>query len=310
MVVDVLLNGVPDLAPCGPLADEYIALLEAFNAGQPVELDSLVAAVHSELASNPLFCWRRLHTDAYRIDLVVDLIRRIQSQHLPCEPFHSSSSSYVFPLPDPPAITGLVIPCLAAPPSLAIFQSCEHERPFILRDYASRWPALKEHPWASTEYLLSLPVEVGRDYRTDDWTQKLIEWDTFLASLDDSSDAPMYLAQHSLLMQFPSLRADIQVPDYVYAAVPRPAGCEPPGNDEQLVINAWLGPKDTISPAHTDPYFNMYVQVVGRKMVWLAPPSCGPCRNALGPGDVLYIPAGWWHAMRAESRSFSVSMWF
>lgn len=30
----------------------------------------------------------------------------------------------------------------------------------------------------------------------------------------------------------------------------------------------------------------------------------------LGEGDVLFFPPGWWHAMRAESASFSVSMWF
>jgi ribosomal protein L16 Arg81 hydroxylase len=28
------------------------------------------------------------------------------------------------------------------------------------------------------------------------------------------------------------------------------------------------------------------------------------------PGDVLFFPAGWWHAMRSEATSFSVSMWF
>lgn len=27
-------------------------------------------------------------------------------------------------------------------------------------------------------------------------------------------------------------------------------------------------------------------------------------------GDLLYIPAGWWHGMRSEDTSFSVSMWF
>jgi len=30
----------------------------------------------------------------------------------------------------------------------------------------------------------------------------------------------------------------------------------------------------------------------------------------LGPGDLLSFPPGWWHGMRSESTSFSVSMWF
>lgn len=64
----------------------------------------------------------------------------------------------------------------------------------------------------------------------------------------------LYLAQHNLLSQFPSLRDDIVVPDYVYSCPPAPPDYpdyRPPGNDDQLVVNAWLGPKGTISPAHT-----------------------------------------------------------
>ena len=30
----------------------------------------------------------------------------------------------------------------------------------------------------------------------------------------------------------------------------------------------------------------------------------------LAPGDLLFFPPGWWHAMRSEETSFSVSMWF
>ena len=30
----------------------------------------------------------------------------------------------------------------------------------------------------------------------------------------------------------------------------------------------------------------------------------------LDAGDVLFFPPGWWHAMRSEATSFSVSMWF
>lgn len=32
--------------------------------------------------------------------------------------------------------------------------------------------------------------------------------------------------------------------------------------------------------------------------------------TTLHPGDVLFFPPGWWHAMRSEETSFSVSMWF
>lgn len=32
--------------------------------------------------------------------------------------------------------------------------------------------------------------------------------------------------------------------------------------------------------------------------------------ETLEPGDLLFIPPGWWHSMRAEETSFSVSMWF
>jgi hypothetical protein len=228
-------------------------------------------------------------------------------------------------------------------------------------------------------------------------------WEDFLATLE-LSDQPrppsaanvLYLAQHDLLMQFPGLRADIIIPDYVYASIDPQEfpDYHPPGNEEELVINAWLGPKGTISPAHTVsrsifdthhslkgsanlrilisifsvsltlfqtslPIFDVenVVQIVGHKTVWLAPPDLGQCMypyatfidinspsvspsmintsrvdvfapvdpdfpefrdrvipvatvGALYPGDLLFIPPGWWHAMRSEETSFSVSMWF
>ncbi|KAJ7261290.1 hypothetical protein B0H12DRAFT_1106131 [Mycena haematopus] len=330
-------------------------------------LSQIITDAHANLAATSLFCWRRLHTDASilsalvspplesiaildtaiivsgaagegRLDLILDIIQHTQAEHLSHDPYvYNTASTVPLHLPKTyPNVTA--IPSLSAPPSLGAFQSRYHNTPFILRGFARDWPALNERPWASTEYLRSVagpgrvvPVEVGRDYRTDDWSQKIISWDAFLDSLDPDDAQPLYLAQHSLLMQFPALRADVEVPDYVYTDVPRPPGCPPPQNDEQLVINAWLGPKGTVSPAHTDPYFNFYVQIAGLKTVWMAPPHCSAELHATGntaevdvfaggvdsgmmsslaPGDVLYMPAGWWHAMRAESCSFSVSMWF
>jgi lysine-specific demethylase 8 len=46
--------------------------------------------------------------------------------------------------------------------------------------------------------------------------------------------------------------------------------------DEDLVINAWFGPKGTVSPAHTDPYHNMFAQVVGQKYIKLYSPEDTP----------------------------------
>jgi lysine-specific demethylase 8 len=148
-----------------------------------------------------------------------------------------------------------------------LFQKTASQHPFILRGYVCDWPAMKGRPWASSNYLRSIagpgrivPIEVGSDYRNEDWTQKMMTWEDFLMALDSQSRAHqnqsdvLYLAQHDLLKQFPALRADILVPDYIYACLSSPAdfpGYKPPCNDEQLVINAWLGPGGTVSPAHT-----------------------------------------------------------
>ncbi|THH21113.1 hypothetical protein EW146_g376 [Bondarzewia mesenterica] len=325
-----------------------------------------------------------------RRDLIIDLISKIQSECLPSKAFdfsafHDTSHSDSSQVPSILTSSGL-IPRLSKPPSLIQFSRQFSQTPFILPGYAADWPALNEHPWRSKGYLKSIagrgrvvPVEVGSDYRTEDWSQQMMEWDRFLECLDTSPSEKnpiLYLAQHNLLSQFPALRADIIVPDYVYTCPAAPSDYphyRPPGNEHQLVINAWLGPKGTVSPAHTDPYFNFYVQVVGRKTVWLAPPGAtpsmypyppptrssavdrryNPVANSLEPsmsntsrvdvfaspsqvdqtvqqnyplfwqdvvpeatsvtlepGDVLFFPPGWWHAMRSEETSFSVSMWF
>ena len=109
-------------------------------------------------------------------------------------------------------------------------------------------------------------------------------------------------------------------------------------------MNAWLGGR-TLSPLHRDPYDGLLVQLIGRKEVRLVPPGAEgiyPCvrpqqntsevdafapdleryprfearlsegrEASLEPGDALWVPKGWWHAVRATSAaSFSVSFWW
>ncbi|EJT97220.1 Clavaminate synthase-like protein [Dacryopinax primogenitus] len=308
-----------------------------------------------------------------RLEIVHDLIYGIQSAYdvgLSAPPVAPSPvREDVLPAP----AHAIPVPRLSKAPSMAAFERMS-STPFILPAWARDWPAMKEkHDWSRASYLLSVagpgrvvPVEVGADYRNDDWTQELMEWEEFLkriGMLEGGSDdpRPVYLAQYNMFRQFHKLRDDIQIPDYVYAnvgeAVPE---YRPPSNEEGYLLNNWLGPKGMTSPAHTDPYYNFYTQVVGRKTIWLAPPtlrremypfrlvlssnlpSKPPSSTSLNnttsidifspppadkplfrdkvlphamccvlePGDMLFIPLGWWHATRAEDISLSVSMWF
>ena len=89
------------------------------------------------------------------------------------------------------------------------------------------WPATTK--WRDRAYLdevigdRTVPIEIGKEYTDDDWSQKLM---TVRAFMDDyfSSDGSKtgadpsarenigYLAQHELFEQCPELRRDIDVP--------------------------------------------------------------------------------------------------
>ena len=202
--------------------------------------------------------------------LIQDLILKTQTTYLPRKPFMYSSKPAIRPTRPPsvdlPALStsSRTIPRLVNPPSLSVFGRELLNKPFILTGFALDWPAMNEHPWHSIDYLRSVagrgrivPVEVGKDYRTDDWTQRMMSWDDFLDVLEKDSthsQTILYMAQHNLISQFRALREDILIPDYVFTSPKAPATYpfyRPPNNEEELALNAWLGPPGTVSPAHT-----------------------------------------------------------
>ena len=107
----------------------------------------------------------------------------------------------------------------------------------------------------------------------------------------------------------------------------------------------WLGPAGTVTPLHRDENDNLLVQIWGEKRVTLYSPDQRPFLSAwsttpegdrepggtdvnpdapdyesfpqfrqahrldvvIGPGDMLFIPDGWWHHVRSLSPSFSVN---
>ncbi|KAJ3039932.1 Lysine-specific demethylase 8 [Rhizophlyctis rosea] len=223
--------------------------------------------------------------------LVLELIAALETtidqahQHLPIEqspptPPNTQPSS----TPYPPIHHR--IPRLETPPSLAEFTTHLHHTPtpLLISNALTHWPALTTHPWSNTTYLRRLagadrtvPVEIGRKYTDDAWSQKLMTFGEFLDQFLSSTSPPEeigYLAQHDLFAQMPQLRGDIVTPDYCYVAT----GDEESDseNEEDVVTNAWVGPAGTVTPLHTDPRHNLFAQVVGAKYVRLYSPEETP----------------------------------
>lgn len=204
--------------------------------------------------------------DESRLCLILSFISKIQRSFLPPQALSGKflNKKYITS-PDPLPTAHREVPMLDSHLSFLSFQNVHSKHPFVIRDWAKEWPALNEHPWNSIDYLLSasgpsriVPVEVGHDYRDDDWSQELKSWESFLGVIEstvhlgsEKDEKELYLAQHNLLRQFPSLRHDILTPDYIYCALtPDFSGYKPPENDEGVILNAWLGPKGAMSPAH------------------------------------------------------------
>ncbi|CAK4872654.1 unnamed protein product [Aphanomyces euteiches] len=214
------------------------------------------------------------------------------------------------------------------------------------------WPAMgKTHEgsrsWADLDYLRrvagmrTVPIEIGSSYLDDNWSQSLMPLKDFIDQyvLKPSSSSPRgYLAQHALFEQIPSLRKDILIPDYCALSL-----CDDDDNVDEVVVNAWFGPDETISPLHFDPSQNLLCQVVGSKYIRLYDkkysdnlyPVKGLLSNTsqvqvedvdetafplfsttpyweciLGPGEMLYIPPKCWHYIKSLTVSFSVSCWW
>lgn len=94
----------------------------------------------------------------------------------------------------------------------------------------------------------------------------------------------------------------------------------------------WVGPAGTITPLHHDTSNILFCQIYGRKDIVLVPPwapelldSARGVYNTRGldelardgiesiavrlePGEALFIPAGWWHDVRAVDVSISMAI--
>ncbi|GAB7328410.1 hypothetical protein MBLNU13_g00382t1 [Cladosporium sp. NU13] len=295
------------------------------------------------------------------------------------EPFVDHSDiigdiSRIFDMDQPEGLSTKHAVSIVSQPSLEEFQMHlnNYMTPLLLVDTINDWPAVET--WQNPGHLLRLtlggrrcvPIEIGETYTHADWRQEIMPFRKFMHDYLSPVDPKEigYLGQHNLFHQIPKLQQDIRIPDYCYTAPPEGTLASrlgipvvPPVDEPQK--NVWLGPKGTRTPLHTDPYHNIFCQVVGHKYVRIYPPEAtesvyprGEDENGInesntseveirldrrqannvivedaegfplfmsqtnyyevivGPGECLYIPAGWWHYIESLTASYSVSFWW
>jgi hypothetical protein len=286
----------------------------------------------------------------------------------------NDSTPTAFNVEQPETLHSRHLVSTAPEPSLEAFQLHidNHTTPLLLTGVLADWPAMTT--WRDPTHLLRLtlggrrcvPIEIGETYTHADWRQEIMPFRKFMSEylLSPEPREIGYLGQHNLFHQIPALQREIHTPDYCFSAPPEttPAsrlGLPPAPPVDEPQRNVWLGPKGTRTPLHTDPYHNIFCQVLGYKYVRLYPPEAtesvyprGVDENGInesntsmveikfdrevegnvvvedgevfprfaewrefmevivGPGECLYIPAGWWHYIESLTMSYSVSFWW
>lgn len=140
-----------------------------------------------------------------------------------------------------------------------------------------------------------------------------------------------YLPQTSILHELPELTDYIEVPKYL--------------SKKTVFPNIWVGEANNITPLHFDLANNLYMQVFGTKKIILFSPydffylyanswktkvahtsrinalqmdyqnfiksrKSKPYEIILNPGDMLFMPAFWWHCVISLSITISINNWF
>jgi hypothetical protein len=202
--------------------------------------------------------------------------------------------------------------------------------PFLISGVVERWPLAALTPASLRERFSHLPVRarVGDYINTAFAPDRAMQDMSMLEYLDlaaaGEQDLPPYLGN----LELRELNRLCHWPTYFEKMGPP---------------RFWVGPAGTVTPLHCDYDDNIFAQVWGTKRIFLAPPHhdeflypseanailfgspVNPeapdfdqfplARQAslveviVNPGDMLYVPAGWYHYVRALTFSLSSNRW-
>ncbi|WP_102293884.1 cupin-like domain-containing protein, partial [Janthinobacterium sp. AD80] len=227
-----------------------------------------------------------------------------------------------------PAITE--VPRLAMLDAAAFRARAALGLPFLMRGLVQRWPLSGMAPAVLRERYSHVPVRarVGDYINTAfaaDRAMQDMSMGAYLDLVEEGASAlPPYLGN----LELRELNSLCHWPTYF---------------DKMGPPRFWVGPAGTVTPLHCDYDDNIFAQVWGRKRIMLSPPHHDAflypseanailfgspfdpeapdfarfplARQAsiieclVEPGDMLYVPAGWYHQVRALTFSLSSNRW-
>jgi hypothetical protein len=218
----------------------------------------------------------------------------------------------------------------ARPMSATAFRARAREGlPFLIPGAVARWPICALGPEVLRERFGEVPVRarVG-DYIGTAFAPDRAMLDTTMREYLDLAEAAEGLPPYLGNLELRELNSLCHWPTYFEKMGPP---------------RFWIGPAGTVTPLHSDFDDNIFAQVWGTKRIFLAPPhhdeflytrEANPvlygspfdpeapdyeryplARQAtmievvVQPGDMLYVPAGWYHQVRALTFSLSSNRW-
>lgn len=199
-------------------------------------------------------------------------------------------------------------------------------RPVILEGYAADWPSVRTWSFGHlAERCGDVPVTVN-SYVSDE--ARRVPFREFVSMLEqpaDDSSLACYLQEWYYQASYPDLAEDMPELEIAQYDFRRNLYGEEASVNHQL----WMGQKGGITGLHQDSYSIdvMHVQIVGEKLWYIMGPKadlrldeCGQpdlgafCKSSdtqlmrfvLNPGDVLYLPAWWYHRIELLSDSIGL----
>lgn len=202
--------------------------------------------------------------------------------------------------------------------------------PFVITGLVSRWPLSALTPQTLRERFSDLQVRarVGDYINTAFAPDRAMQDMSMLEYLDLVSTGPQDLPPYLGNLELRELNSLCHWPAYF-------GKMGPP--------RFWLGPAGTVTPLHCDYDDNIFAQIWGTKRIFLSPPHHDEflypseanailfgspfnpeapdfekfplARQAslieciMNPGELLYVPAGWYHQVRALTFSLSANRW-